>query len=233
MECRRYSEQKVPTRANFLKVAFTAVTAVFLIYWTASISAAHTFYNVTWSQVMLPYIAMEQSDLFILIARITIVNCVTLSAPLLLYTGRKTLVMLFAKPRSIYLHEIESTRNYIRKHIGWALVNLVAVSILVCSIESVDIIFGIGGAITANSIVVILPTAFYYKLIVLPEMSREKDQEIEGLKPKVSENSNHEGKRRFNTYFSRYIYPFVTSSGLVLMLVMTVKVVLKAMKSEE
>merc|ERR1712038_90906 len=114
-------------------------------------------------------------------------------------------------------NEIESTKNYIRKHIGWALVNLIAVSILVCSIESVDIIFGIGGAITANSIVVILPTAFYYKLMVLPELNKDRDVEVEGLKP----TANNHDEKKFNGYFSRYIYPFVTSSGLVLMLVMT------------
>merc|ERR1711997_1241577 len=102
----------------------------------------------------------------------------------------------------------DSTRNYIRKHIGWALVNLIAVSILVCSIESVDIIFGIGGAITANSIVVILPTAFYYKLMVLPELNEEKDQEVEGLKPKIGERNIYDNnkRRRFDNFFSRNIY---------------------------
>ena len=62
--------------------------------------------------MMLPYIAMEQSNILILIARITIVNCVTLSAPLLLYTGRKTLVMLFARPGSVYSAFENSKKNY-------------------------------------------------------------------------------------------------------------------------
>ena len=210
-----YTEQKVPTRSNFLKVAITAIIAVFLVYWTSAIAAVYTFYNATWNQVMLPYIAMRQSDIFILIARITIVNCVTLSAPLLLYTGRKTLVMLFSRPNSIYLKEIASKENYIKKHIGWALVNLIAVSILVCTIKDVGIIFQIGGAVTANSIVVILPTAFYYKLMVLqdPDEAEYEEKLKSGV---ISEKSVKEGIYRY----TQYIYPFVTGAGLTLMVVM-------------
>lgn len=220
-----YSEQKIPTRSNFLKVAITSITLVFLIYWASAIAAAHTFYNVTWNQVMLPYIAMEQSDVLILIARITIVNCVTLSAPLLLYTGRKTLVMLFARPGSRYLKEIESRDNYYKKHIGWALVNLVAVSILVCTIKNVGIIFDIGGAVTANSIVVILPTAFYYKLMILKKPNGDVENSTEPLVEKKKTNRGPMGK--LLEMVSHYIYPFVTGAGITMMLLMLFKIVMK------
>jgi len=222
-----YSEQKIPTRSNFLKVAITSITLVFLIYWASAIAAAHTFYNVTWNQVMLPYIAMEQSEILILIARITIVNCVTLSAPLLLYTGRKTLVMLFARPGSVYLKEIQSKDNYIKKHIGWALVNLVAVSILVCTIKNVGIIFDIGGAVTANSIVVILPTAFYYKLMILNKPNGDVENSTEPLVEKKKTNRGPMGKLLETV--SHYIYPFVTGAGLTLMVVMLGKIVMNSM----
>lgn len=220
-----YSEQNNPTRSNFLKVAITSITLVFLIYWASAIAAAHTFYNVTWNQVMLPYIAMEQSNILILIARITIVNCVTLSAPLLLYTGRKTLVMLFARPGSVYLKEIQSRDNYIKKHIGWAIVNLVAVSILVCTIQNVGIIFNIGGAVTANSIVVILPTAFYYKLMILKNPNSDVENSTEPLVTKKDKTSLGHWEKCLEMV-SHYIYPFVTGAGITLMMVMVFKTII-------
>jgi len=148
-------------------------------------------------QVMAPYVAMSQDNPYILIARLTIVNCVTLSAPLLLYTGRKTLVMLFARKGSIYLEEIRGRDAYIKKHLGWSFVNLVLVSILVCVLPDMGPIFDIGGAVTAHSIVVILPTAFYYKLIILNNPDSSK--------------------------FARVFYPCITLSGILLMIYMLLK----------
>jgi amino acid permease len=107
-------------------------------------------------------------------------------------------------------------------------VNLIAVSILVCTIKNVGIIFDIGGAVTANSIVVILPTAFYYKLMILNKPNGDVENSTEPLVEKKKTNRGPMGKLLETV--SHYIYPFVTGAGLALMVVMLGKIVMNSIE---
>jgi amino acid permease len=93
------------------------------------------------------------------------------------------------------------------------------VSVLVCSINNVGIIFSIGGAVTANSIVVILPTAFYYKLMI--------------LSPEGMDGVDEKPARKSGVYrYTQYVYPFVTGAGVTLMIVMLYKIAVKIMEGK-
>lgn len=151
-----YAELKVPNRANMLRVASTSIAAVWTIYSLVSFFSYFTFYNVTMQEVLMMYSALNPSDSMILMARGCSLICVIFSAPLLHYPCRKAQVQMFWGEHAEFSWP---------RHVILALVNLAVVTLVVLYVPDIKPLFGYGGAITANSLVLILPSLFYYKLI--------------------------------------------------------------------
>lgn len=155
-----YTELRSPTRKSMLKVASTSIFAVWLIYSLVSFFSYFTFYNVTMSEVLMMYSSLDASEPLVLLARACCLICVILSAPLLHYPCRKAQTILFFGEDALEKNFKWSV------HVGLALVNLVLVTLVVVFFPTINILFGYGGAVTANSLVIILPSLFYWKLVV-------------------------------------------------------------------
>ena len=150
-----YAELQEGTRWQMMKVSVIAVSGVFTIYTTVSYFAYFTWYNLTLEEVLMMYSSLDASDPKILIARGSLLLCVIFSTPLLHFPCRKAQTKLFWPDTAEF--------SWIR-HLGLMLINLGLVCVVVCFAPGIQTIFGYGGAITANSLEIILPCLFYYKL---------------------------------------------------------------------
>lgn len=99
------------------------------------------------------YTSLDPTDPMVIIARACILACVILSAPLLHFPCRKAQVKLF------WADDVEFSWF---RHLGLMVFNLVLVYVLVIFIPNIQIVFAYAGAITATSLMVILPSLFYF-----------------------------------------------------------------------
>lgn len=155
-----YTELKTANRKSMMKVASTAIFAVWLIYSLVSFFSYFTFYNVTMEEVLMMYSSLDASEPLVLIARACCLICVIFSAPLLHYPCRKAQTILIWGEDAL-----EKNFSWTR-HVALAVINLIIVTLIVLFFPSINILFGYGGAVTANSLVLILPSLFYWKLVV-------------------------------------------------------------------
>ena len=149
-----YAELPKKSIKLMMKISFTAISAVLIIYCLCSYFAYFTWYNVTMEEVLMMYTSLNPSDPLIIIARLCILICVILSAPLLHYPCRKSVIKLFWKD------DVEF--SWIR-HLLIMICILILVTVLVILLPGIQVIFGYAGAITANSLMLILPNLFYFK----------------------------------------------------------------------
>ena len=157
-----YAELQDGNRIRMMKVAVIAVSGVFTIYATVSYFAYFTWYNLTLEEVLMMYSSLDASDPLILIARGSLLLCVIFSTPLLHYPCRKAQTKLFWPDNAEF--------SWIR-HLGLMIINLGVICLVVCVVPGIQELFGYGGAITANSLEIILPCLFYYKLGEDPKKS--------------------------------------------------------------
>ena len=150
-----YAELRNGDRMKMLKVAIIAVSGVFSMYTTVAYFTYFTWYNLTLEEVLMMYSSLDASDPKILIARGCLLLCVIFSTPLLHFPCRKAQTKLF------WADNVEF--SWVR-HLGLMLINLGLVSVVVCFAPGIQTLFGYGGAITANSLEIILPCLFYYRL---------------------------------------------------------------------
>ena len=147
------------------KVSITAIFAVLAIYCLCSYFAYFTWYNLTMEEVLMMYTSLDASDPMIITARICTLTCVILSAPLLHFPCRKAVTKLF------WSDDVEF--SWIR-HLSIMVVILALVTILVVFLPGIQIIFGYAGAITANSLMLILPNLFFYKMGPISKKNGER-----------------------------------------------------------
>ena len=117
------------------------------------------WYNITMDEVLIMYTSLNASDPLVLIARGCVIICVIFSTPLLHFPCRK------AQTRTFFP---ETTRNEESfswfVHLGLMTLNLLITHLVVIYIPQIRTFFSYGGAVTANSLVIILPSLFYIKL---------------------------------------------------------------------
>ena len=157
-----YAELQDGSRLKMMKVAVIAVSGVFTIYMTVAYFSYFTWYNLTLEEVLMMYSSLDASDPLILIARGSLLLCVIFSTPLLHFPCRKAQTKLF------WSDNVEFSWM---RHLGLMLINLGIVSLVVCVVPGIQTLFGYGGAITANSLEIILPCLFYYRLGQDPKKS--------------------------------------------------------------
>lgn len=92
------------------------------------------------------------------------------------------------------------------QHLGWALVNMLIITLVVLYAPGITVMFTYGGAVTANSIVIILPAAFYWQLIERPKPENERS-------------------------LLYYICPGISMVGIMFMLYMIIQEFIKAMSA--
>ena len=148
-----------------LKIAFTAIGAVFSIYSIVSYFAYSTWYNITMDEVLIMYTSIDASDFMVLMARGCLITCVIFSTPLLHFPCRKAQIKTFFPE--------QNDKNFSWTiHLCLMLLNLILTHLVVCHVPQIRAFFSYGGAVTANSLVIIMPSLFYIKLT-----SRKSDGE--------------------------------------------------------
>ena len=153
-----YNELRNGSKQKMMKVATVAVLAVFIVFTIVSFFGYFTWYDLTMGEVLLMYSSINPTDIKILLARSCILICVILSAPLLHFTCRRAQIKLFYG---------DNKKFSWATHIGFMIINLTIVGIVAITFHGkINAFFGFGGAITANSLVIILPCGMYWNRAV-------------------------------------------------------------------
>jgi amino acid permease len=159
-----YDELRRPSITKMRKIAVVSIMNVLFLYMLSAIFGYLTFYNLVESELLLTYSKAIPTDPLIIVSRIMVIVCVTLSVPLLHYPARKTVVLTaFKNP-----HEF----NWVR-HILIMLVFIGLCVIFVLYIPNIRDIFGFAGATTSASLLVIFPSLFFLKLTNKPSNLRK------------------------------------------------------------
>lgn len=148
-----YAELGKQSKKMMMKVSFTAIGAVLFIYSLVAYFAYFTWYGLTMEEVLMMYTSLDASDPMIITARLCVLICVILSAPLLHYPCRKAVTKLF------WPDDIQFSWT---RHLIIMIINLILATLLVIFLPGIQVVFGYTGAITANSLMLILPNLFFY-----------------------------------------------------------------------
>ncbi|CAK8684992.1 unnamed protein product [Clavelina lepadiformis] len=150
-----YAELRRPSIKKMQKIACISIFNVYTLYLLAAIFGYTTFYNKTLSELLLTYSFYKSRDVLIILSRMMVIVCVTLSIPLLHYVGRKTIIITFFRKSNSFSWT---------KHIGVMIGLLTVAVVLVMFIPNIRDIFGMSGASTSTPLLVIIPSAFFIKL---------------------------------------------------------------------
>jgi len=150
-----YAELRRPSIAKMQKVANVSITLVFILYSTSALFGYLTFFNRVKAELLLTYSEYNPKDTVILIARAMVITCVTLSAPLLHYPARKTVILTFCESP----HEHRWGRHLL------VMAGFITTTVIfVVSCKDIRTIFGYAGSTTSTTLLTILPSLFVIKL---------------------------------------------------------------------
>ncbi|XP_039255617.2 putative sodium-coupled neutral amino acid transporter 6 [Styela clava] len=150
-----YHELRRPTPRKMKKVAGISIFLVLVLYMISASFGYFTFYNYVQSELLLTYSKFEPKDPLIILSRVMVLTCVTLSVPLLHYPCRKTIITTFMRNPQQF--------NWLR-HILVMVACLTLTVVMVVFIPDIRDIFGIAGATSSASLLILFPCAFYLKL---------------------------------------------------------------------
>lgn len=150
-----YQELRRPNPRKMRKVAGVSISLVFTIYTLCASFGYFTFFNRVKSELLLTYSDAIPTDPLIILSRIMVLICVTLSTPLLHYPCRKTIVTTFLPNPQIF--------SWFR-HLGVMVGIITTCVLLVLYIPNIRDIFGLAGATSSTSLLIILPCVFFLKL---------------------------------------------------------------------
>lgn len=160
-----YSELKYQSREVMLRIVYISFGLIFTIYTTVAFFGFKTWRSYTISEVLIMYTINFSHDAWIILARCCSLICVILSAPLLHFPNRRALLILVFGDN----HEFSWL-----KWIGAMIFNLGIVAGLVMGAKSLGQLFTYAGIFTANSLMLILPAWFYYKIETDPAFSTRR-----------------------------------------------------------
>lgn len=164
-----YDEMRRPSIKKMRKVAVVSISNVLVLYMLSAIFGYLTFFNLVESELLLTYSKAIPTDPLIIVSRVMVIVCVTLSVPLLHYPARKTVVLTVCKNP----HEFKWIR-----HLLIMLVFIGLTVIFVLYIPNIRDIFGFAGATTSASLLVIFPSVFFLKLTNNPRNKRKMGSEF-------------------------------------------------------
>ncbi|XP_015233442.1 sodium-coupled neutral amino acid transporter 3-like [Cyprinodon tularosa] len=163
-----YTELRNASRKRMQAVANVSILAMFVMYLLTAIFGYLTFYAATESELLHTYICVDPQDVLILCVRLAVLVAVTLTVPVVLFPIRRALLQIFFPDKPFH---------WVR-HFIIALGLIIVVNILVISVPTIKDIFAFIGATTAPSLIFILPSVFYIRIV--PE-----EQEPLKSKPKI------------------------------------------------
>jgi len=147
-----YSELKGGNRKLMLRVGYISIGSVFAMYFITGLFGYLTWRTTTMGDVLLAYTHTNPKSYAVILVRICSLICVILSAPLLHFPCRKTLLTIIQGPNFSFSWFW---------HLGAMAFNLVLVFICVSYVESLSQIFTYAGALTASSLICLLPSLMF------------------------------------------------------------------------
>ncbi|XP_053551679.1 sodium-coupled neutral amino acid transporter 5 isoform X2 [Bombina bombina] len=164
-----YTELRRATKSRMQNVANVSIFAMFVMYLLTAIFGYLTFYGNVESEMLHTYSKVDPLDTLMLCVRLAVLVAVTLTVPVVLFPIRRAIQQLIFPGKDFRWW----------RHIVIAICLLVAVNILVIFVPSIRDIFGVIGATSAPSLIFILPSIFYIRIVPNekePLFSRSKIQ---------------------------------------------------------
>lgn len=147
-----YTELCCPTQRRMQAVANMSIGAMFIMYGLTATFGYLTFYSTVKAEMLEMY---TQEDLLILCVRLAVLLAVTLTVPVVLFPIRRALQQLLFPSKAFSWP----------RHVAIALILLILVNILVICVPTIRDIFGFIGSTSAPSLIFILPSVFYLRIV--------------------------------------------------------------------
>ncbi|XP_066436030.1 sodium-coupled neutral amino acid transporter 5 [Eleutherodactylus coqui] len=164
-----YTELRRATKKQMQNVANVSIFAMFLMYLLTAIFGYLTFYGDVDSEMLHTYNKVDPLDMLVLCVRLAVLVAVTLTVPVVLFPIRRAIQQLVCPGQDFRWW----------RHILIAVCLLVNVNLLVIFIPNIKDIFGVIGSTSAPSLIFILPSIFYLRIVPRekePLLSRPKIQ---------------------------------------------------------
>uniref|UniRef100_A0A2K5N4X0 Solute carrier family 38 member 5 n=1 Tax=Cercocebus atys TaxID=9531 RepID=A0A2K5N4X0_CERAT len=163
-----YTELCRPSKRRMQAVANVSIGAMFCMYGLTATFGYLTFYSNVEAEMLHMY---SQKDPLILCVRLAVLLAVTLTVPVVLFPIRRALQQLLFPGKAFSWP----------RHVAIALILLVLVNVLVICVPTIQDIFGVIGSTSAPSLIFILPSIFYLRIVpseVEPFLSWPKIQAL-------------------------------------------------------
>ncbi|KAG5837865.1 hypothetical protein ANANG_G00217560 [Anguilla anguilla] len=163
-----YTELRNATKKRMQAIANISILGMFVMYLLTAIFGYLTFYSSAEAELLHTYSKVDPLDKLVLCVRVAVLVAVTLTVPVVLFPIRRALLQLLFPEKPFHW----------ARHIGIAVSLLFVVNLLVIFVPNIRDIFGIIGATTAPSLIFILPSLFYLRIVPV-------DQEPLNSRPKI------------------------------------------------
>ncbi|XP_034996231.1 sodium-coupled neutral amino acid transporter 5 [Zootoca vivipara] len=150
-----YTELRRASKRRMQNVANVSILAMFVMYLLTAIFGYLTFYESVEAEMLHTYIKVDAMDKLILSVRLAVLLAVTLTVPVVLFPIRRAIQQLLFHKKDF---------SWVR-HVIIACCLLVIVNLLVIFVPNIKDIFGVIGATSAPSLIFILPSIFYIRII--------------------------------------------------------------------
>ncbi|XP_073397387.1 sodium-coupled neutral amino acid transporter 5 [Dendrobates tinctorius] len=150
-----YTELRRATTKRMQNVANISIFAMFVMYLMTALFGYLTFYGQVDSEMLHTYNKVDPLDKLVLCVRLAVLVAVTLTVPVVLFPIRRAIQQLLCPGQDFRWW----------RHILIAVILLVAVNLLVIFIPNIKDIFGVIGSTSAPSLIFILPSIFYLKIV--------------------------------------------------------------------
>ncbi|XP_078520825.1 sodium-coupled neutral amino acid transporter 5 [Lissotriton helveticus] len=150
-----YTELRSATKKRMQNVANVSILAMFVMYLLTAIFGYLTFYGNVEAEMLHTYSKVDPLDKLILCVRLAVLVAVTLTVPVVLFPIRRAIQQLIFPGKTFHW----------ARHTAIAIVLLILVNLLVIFVPNIRDIFGIIGATSAPSLIFILPSIFYIRIV--------------------------------------------------------------------
>ncbi|XP_034647889.1 sodium-coupled neutral amino acid transporter 5 [Trachemys scripta elegans] len=150
-----YTELRRASRRRMQSVANVSILAMFIMYLLTAIFGYLTFYGNVEPEMLHTYSEVDPLDRLILCVRLAVLMAVTLTVPVVLFPIRRAIQQLLFHGKDF---------SWVR-HVSIAICLLFLVNLLVIFVPNIRDIFGVIGATSAPSLIFILPSIFYLRIV--------------------------------------------------------------------
>ncbi|XP_038237247.1 sodium-coupled neutral amino acid transporter 5 [Dermochelys coriacea] len=150
-----YTELRRASKRRMQSVANVSILAMFIMYLLTAIFGYLTFYGNVESEMLHTYSEVDPLDRLILCVRLAVLMAVTLTVPVVLFPIRRAIQQLLFHGKDF---------SWVR-HVSIAIGLLFVVNLLVIFVPNIRDIFGVIGATSAPSLIFILPSIFYLRIV--------------------------------------------------------------------